>query len=322
MCSKIVNSSSIDNPLVSVIIPSFNQGKFIRETIGSILIQDYRPIEILVMDGDSSDETRSVLQSFTGTPELQWWSEPDEGVTDAVNKGLKKANGQFIAIQSSDDVYLPGAISQAIGFLRAHEEIALVYGDVELINEHSEIIGHDLLTSFNLKQYLGRFTYIPQPSAFFRAEVLNEIGGWRQEFSYVADADFWIRIAVNHEVAKIDKLMARYRYHPEQRDTQKAKISRDWEKAIRDLLHANHLDASTRRFAQMGIYLAKHRYTSESDWVKRTLYLYQAVAANPKAIFDSNFPKRELVVGREPIWKFLSRVKRRLGFQPRTSLRS
>jgi glycosyltransferase involved in cell wall biosynthesis len=307
-----LNESLTARPLVSVIVPSFNQGKFIRETIDSILAQDYRPLEVLVCDGGSQDETLSVLESYQGVAELRWRSEPDKGVADAVNKGMSKVRGQIVAIQSSDDLYLPGAISAAVEYLIAHDDVALVYGDVELINEHSECIGRDVLTAFDLKHYLGRFTYIPQPCAFFRAAMIEEIGGWRHEVSYVADADFWFRIAVRHRVAKMDKLMARYRYHPEQRDTQKARIARDWEKAIDDLMNEADLDRATRRFARMGIYLAKYRYTPESDWLKRTRYLYQAAGANPRALLDDNFPKRELLVGREPIWKFLSRIKRGL----------
>jgi glycosyltransferase involved in cell wall biosynthesis len=309
----------LNSPLVTIIVPSFNQGRFIKETLDSIIGQDYRPIEVLVIDGASTDQTVEVLESYRGVPELKWWSEPDNGVVDAVNKGLEKASGEIISIQSSDDLYLPGAITAAASFLTEHNDVALIYSDVELINGRSEVVGKDILQSFNLKHYLGRFSYIPQPSAFFRAEMVKEIGGWRQEVSYAADADYWLRIAVGHKVARIDRLMARYRYHPDQRDTQRAKISRDWEQAITDLLAANNLDRSTRSFARMGIYLAKYRYTPESDWLRRSLYLYRAAVANPSAVLDARFPKRELIIGRDPIWRFLSRVKRRMGFRPRTS---
>jgi len=309
----------LNSSLVTIIVPSFNQGRFIRETLDSILTQDYRPIEVLVIDGASTDQTVEVLESFAGVSELKWWSEPDRGVADAVNKGIARAQGSIIGIQSSDDLYLPGAISAAAEFTQAHRDIALVYGDVELIDEHSAVIGRDGLDAFDLKHYLGRFTYIPQPSAFFRREVIEQVGGWREEVSYAADTDLWMRIAVRHGVARLDRLMARYRYHADQRDTQKAKIARDWEKMIRDLLAANDLDSSTRRFAEMGINLANYRYTPESDWKRRTRYVYQAAMANPRGVFHPGFPKRELLPGREPIWKLLSRMKRRLGFRPRTS---
>ncbi len=310
------------NPLVTIIVPSFNQGSFIRETLDSILNQDYRPIEILVLDGGSTDETVNVLESYQDSPELKWWSQPDNGVVDAVNKGLERANGEIVAIQSSDDIYLPGAIWAASNYLADHRDVSLVYGDVELIDERSEVTGRDILEPFDLKHYLGRFSYIPQPTAFFRRSIIESIGGWRPEVSYAADADFWLRIAVCHNVARINRIMARYRYHANQRDTQKAKISHDWEQAVRDLLSANILDKSTRKFAHMGIYLAKHRYSAETEWLQRSRYLYRAAFANPMAVLSPRFPKRELLIGREPIWKFLSQCKRRLGFRPRTTLAS
>jgi glycosyltransferase involved in cell wall biosynthesis len=307
------------HPLVSIIVPSFNQGRFIKETIDSILGQDYRPVEILVFDGGSTDETISVLESYGDCPELKWWSEPDNGVTDAVNKGLARAGGEILAIQSSDDVYLPGAIRAAVAAMADHPEAAIVYGDVEYIDENSQTKGRENLAPFNLKHYLGRFTYIPQPSAFFRAAMSREVGGWRREVSYVADADYWLRLSVRHAAVKIDRMMARYRYHTEQRDSQRSKIARDWELMARDLLATNSVDEEAKRFARMGIYLAKYHYTPESDWVMRTRHLYRAALANPKAVFNPRFPKRELLIGRGPIWKFLSKVKGRLGFRPRGS---
>src|SRR5689334_24373857 len=206
-----------DRPLVSIIVPSFNQGQFIRETIDSILGQDYRPIEVLVFDGASRDHTVEVLESYKGTPELKWWSEPDNGVVDAVNKGLACARGEIIGIQSSDDVYLPGAIAAAVAFFKRHTAMSLAYGNVEYIDQDSKVTGEQSFPPFNLNEYLGRFTYIPQPCAFFRAEVIGEVGAWRAEVSYAADADFWMRIAIQHGVGNIDQMMARYRHHPAQR---------------------------------------------------------------------------------------------------------
>jgi glycosyltransferase involved in cell wall biosynthesis len=307
-----------EEPLLSIIIPSFNQGKYIGETLHSIFNQDYRPIEVLVLDGGSTDETLRVLRSFD-FPELQWWSQPDRGVVEAVNKGLRRAQGEILAIQSSDDAYLPGAFSTVVSFLRSREDVALVYGDVEYMDVDSQITGRTSLPPFDLCGYLGKFSYIPQPSAFFRAWAASEVGGWREDISYAADAEYWLRIALRYPVAKIDKLVGRYRYHYEQRDKQVSKVARDWGRAVQDLLREKKLDRPSRRFARMGIHLTNHHYTPESRWTTRTRYLYQAALANPVGIINSHFPKRELLIGREPLWKFLSRIKRMMGFQPRTS---
>src|SRR4051794_3921073 len=88
-----------ERPLVTIVVPSFNQGRFIRTTIDSVLEQTYRPLEIIVVDGGSNDETVSVLQSYGDLPELRWTSEPDKGVADAVNKGFAQARGEVIGIQ-------------------------------------------------------------------------------------------------------------------------------------------------------------------------------------------------------------------------------
>ena len=111
--------------------------------------------------------------------------------------------------------------------------------------------------------------------------------------------------------------MARYRYHPLQRDRQRASISRDWERMVRDLIANEPLDGRTRRYARSGIFLARHRYADPRRWWTRTKALYGALLVNPAAVTHPGFPKRELLPGREPIWKQLSRAKRALGLKPR-----
>ena len=305
-------------PLVSIIIPSYNQGRYIRETIQSCLDQNYRPIEILILDGGSKDDTVPVLNSFDA-PELHWWSESDGGVVDAVNKGLQRASGDILTIQSSDDVFLPGAITAAVSTLLQNPVAGLVYGDVEYIDADSRVTGADVQGMFDLAEYLGRFMYIPQPGTCFTRAVLHAAGGWRENYSYAADADFWIRIAQQFPVCKIDRFVGRYRYHPEQRDLKRDSIARDWEGAINTLLSSGKLNSRQHRYARMGIHLAYYRYAPEMAWIYRTQELYAALWANPIAIFDVRFPKRELLPGRTPIWSLLSRIKRKLGFKPRTS---
>lgn len=306
-----------DRLLVSVIVPSFNQGRFIGETIASTLSQDYRPIEVLVMDGGSTDATLSVLEGFAGAPELGVWSEPDRGVVDAVNKGLRRARGDILAIQSSDDVYVPGAIAAAVEALCAEPSAGMAFGDVEHIDDRSRVTGRDVLPAFSLAEYLGRLTYIPQPSAFFRSAVARSVGGWRAEVSYAADADYWIRIALRYPVVKIDRIMARYRHHADQRDLHVARILRDWERMVADLPGDPPMSPRLARFARMGVHLARYRYTPEANWSARTRHLYRAALANPGAIAHPGFPTRELVPGRTPVWAALSRVKRALGLRPR-----
>jgi glycosyltransferase involved in cell wall biosynthesis len=308
-----------DAPLVSIIVPSFNQGRYIGATLESILAQDYRPIEVLVFDGASTDDTLDVLEAFRSHPEVVVRSERDDGVTDAVNKGLKAARGSILAIQSSDDLYLPGAFSEVVRFFEKNPDIGLVYGDVEYVDESSRRTGRTTLAPFDLDEHLAKRSFIPQAATFFRADATHRTAGWRAEVSYAADADHFLRMALGSGAAKIDRLLGSYRYHPAQRDKAGPCIAAAWERAVREILDSQPLGASARRSARVGVCLTAHHYTPERSWVTRTRLLYQALANDPRLLFRSGFPKRELIPGRTPIWAFLSRVKRRLGIAPRTA---
>lgn len=304
-------------PLVSIIVPSYNQGKYIRETLDSILVQDYRPLEVLVIDGASNDETVEVLRSFDGIPELRWWSEPDRGVVDAVNKGLARAAGSIQAIQSSDDTYLPGAVGAAVDAFEQDPSLALVYGDVEYIDAASHTTGRTHLAPFDLGAYVAHLIYIPQPAAFFTKAASERAGAWRPEISYAADAEFYLRIATHDPVRKLDVVLSRYRYHDAQRDRAGEKIARDWEVAIRSWVERERPPRALRRRATLGIHLTRAHYLPPEQWARRTLELYRAALASPAVLAHRDFPRRELIPGRTPIWKLLSRMKRALGFKPR-----
>jgi len=118
--------SSEQLPLVTIIIPSLNQGDFIERTLLSILKQDYPNKEIIVMDGASTDDTVDILRRYSA--EVQWVSEKDKGYADAVNKGLRMARGEIIGIQSSDDYYTRHAIGEAANLLTRYPEASLVSG--------------------------------------------------------------------------------------------------------------------------------------------------------------------------------------------------
>jgi hypothetical protein len=151
--------------------------------------------------------------------------------------------------------------------------------------------------------------YIPQPSAFFRASAMREAGPWRADVSYAADAEFFLRIAMHHRTRKINAVLARYRYHDAQRDKESTRVPRDWAKAVEPLTHDR--DPRVRRMARGGIWLVRRYYTPERRWARRVWYAYRMAIANP-ALFR-HMDRRDLIPGREPLRRLLSRGKRKIG---------
>lgn len=251
---------AMKQPLLSIIIPSYNQGQYIRETIESCLAQDYRPIEILVIDGASTDGTLEVLEEYRNRSEVRWISEPDRGVVEAVNKGFAMASGEFGAIQSSDDIYLPGAAARAVEVLSAEPELGFVFGDIMKITADGREVSVTSLAAFSVESVLSVRTWIPQPSCFFRMSLARELGGWRESVPYAADTDLWFRMMLRAGGLKLDRVMAKRRVHGAQRDTQGARIIRDYTQMIRDLFDSSGALEEYRLAAEAGILLQMNRY--------------------------------------------------------------
>jgi glycosyltransferase involved in cell wall biosynthesis len=127
-------------PKVSIITPSFNQGKFLEASICSVLEQNYPNIEYIIVDGGSQDESVEVIKKYQDR--LAWWvSEKDKGHADALNKGFSRATGEILAWLNSDDIYFPNAISEVVAVLTSHPEVGMVYGDAELIDDAGMTVG-------------------------------------------------------------------------------------------------------------------------------------------------------------------------------------
>ena len=198
-------------PLVSIITPSLNQGRFIEDTIRSVLSQDYRNLEYIVIDGGSSDGTLDILRKYGDR--LTWRSEPDQGQSHAINKGLRLAKGDVIGWLSSDDMYVKDAVSEAVRFLQSNPQHAMVYGDADIVDERGEKMGSYETEPFDIERF-AKHCPICQPSAFVRSEVLATVGGLNEGLHYCMDMDLWIRIGRIYKVGHIERRLAKCRWHP------------------------------------------------------------------------------------------------------------
>jgi glycosyltransferase involved in cell wall biosynthesis len=201
-------------PLVSIITPSYNQGRFLQETIQSVLSQDYPNLEYIIVDGGSTDNSVEVITQYAS--QLAWRvSEPDQGQTDAINKGFAHANGEIFAWINSDDTYLPGAVTEAVSFMLAHPEAALVYADANLIDEQGLVIGRFPAQPTDLQKLLRGAVHIPQQTTFFWARLWRQVGPLDPIFQFAMDYDLWVRLAKLAPLVYTPHLWANFRLHGE-----------------------------------------------------------------------------------------------------------
>jgi len=181
-------------PLVSVITPSYNQAKFLRQTIESVISQAYDPLEYIIIDGNSTDGSLGIIKEYEA--HLAYWeSVPDKGQTDAINKGFARAKGKYLAWLNSDDIYQPGAVAEAVEFLENHPDVGLVYGDCSFIDANGRKIGDFPAAQTDYGRLRRGYVHIPQQSAFFRADLWQKVGPLDPSFYFAMDYDLWVRLA-------------------------------------------------------------------------------------------------------------------------------
>jgi glycosyltransferase involved in cell wall biosynthesis len=199
-------------PLVSIITPAYNRASYLEETIESVLNQDYPRIEYIVLDDGSTDNTREVLEKYTGR--IIWETHPNMGETRTVNKGWSMSHGDIVAVVNSDDPILPGAVSEAVTFMQAHPDILVAYPDWNMIGPDSKFLEHYQTRGYDYLYMLRRHHCTPGPGAFIRHKAFEMTGMRSPEFRYVADFEYWLRLGLYGKFAHIPKTLATWRMHP------------------------------------------------------------------------------------------------------------
>jgi GT2 family glycosyltransferase len=205
--------SSTAWPGITVVTPSLNQGKFLEETIRSVLEQGYPNLEYMVIDGGSTDNSVEIIRKYQDALAFST-SEPDRGQADAVNKGWRRATGDILAYINSDDTYCPNALRLVAETFSRDLEIGLVYGRCLVIDERGTVIRERSVRQASLAEVLRWSPSIPQPTMFVRRAAFEAVGFLNPELHYTMDYDLSIRVGLKYKMRFIPHVLANMRDHP------------------------------------------------------------------------------------------------------------
>ena len=210
------SANTVDS--MTIVMPTLNQATYIERALDSILSQtrDFA-LECVVVDGGSTDRTLDILASYGDS--IRWTSKPDNGQSDALNRGMTTASGAVMGWLNSDDTYEPGALQLVVDVFRAEEATHWVYGKVRIIDENGREIRHWITTYKNMR--MRRFSYakllrenwISQMGVFWRRSAFEAIGPFDEELHLTMDYDYWLRLASRWQGRFIDDYLADFRWY-------------------------------------------------------------------------------------------------------------
>lgn len=198
-------------PKISIITPSFNQGKFIEETILSVLSQDYPNLEYIIIDGGSTDQTVEIIKKYSDRISY-WVSEKDRGQSHAINKGFERATGEIINWINSDDQLMPGTLHKLSTAFMADPELMMLHGRIEYFGETTPYYSVNLPEKDLATRYVSHIC-MPQPATFYRRKLLLEQGMLDESLHFSMDTDLFVRAGLHYKIRQTNEVFARFRLH-------------------------------------------------------------------------------------------------------------
>ncbi|KAM3096172.1 glycosyltransferase [Phormidesmis sp. 146-35] len=210
--------------LVSIVIPSYNNASFISEAIESVLAQTYRPIEVMVIDDGSTDNTREICARY---PSVAYHYQPNQGVSVARNHGLEKSRGSLVLFLDSDDRLLPDAIATNVAYLQTHTDAGFVFGLSRPVAADGALIAdpQEPVETANYQALLqANLGICPCGVVLFQRSVFEAIGQFNPALRLAQDYDLYLRVARAFPIYCHNQLIADYRQHAENASSQATRM--------------------------------------------------------------------------------------------------
>ena len=207
----MMSQSETGTPRVSVVLPTYNQARFLPQALDSILKQTWRDYELIVVNDGSTDETPQILNAYQERHGFTVVHQENQKLPRALNNGFRRARGEYLTWTASDNVLLPNMLEVLVDALANNPHVGLVYADWEVIDEEGEPVGVTRTFDFD-RHLLMRINYI-NACFLYRRACQNAVGLYDPDFIYAEDWEYWWRISGSFEIKRVPEVLYQYRIH-------------------------------------------------------------------------------------------------------------
>ena len=278
--------------LVTLVTPTYNQARFVAETLDSVLAQTHSALEFLVVDDGSTDGTGQVLDRYAGR--LQLRRQENQGQSRTLNQAWAGARGRYLGYLSSDDVLLPTAVERMVEVLDSNPDVVCAFPNSDLIDLNSRLLRRAVCRPFDLESAVIQQECHIGPGAIFRREAFESVGGWRTDLRLAPDREFWIRLASLGRFHFVSDCLAQYRTHPAATSFSAASetVSQEYVRVLDEFFRRGHVPPGLKArrdeaYAQASLLLARNAIWRGEIRLARTHFRRAAELHPPLGGLDS-----------------------------------
>lgn len=272
---------------ISIVTPSFNQGKFLEQTIQSVLNQDYASIEYIIIDGGSTDESVDIIRRYE--KHLAYWtSEKDRGQAHAINKGLEKATGDIFAFINSDDLYLPGAFRAVAEYFRMNPSCEWLCGETMFFGPARDTVLAPTEVPKTAAHALSWAYKAPQPGMFWKREIVKD--GFQERWRYCFDNELYVRLLIRgHKCEYLPVPLAAYRFHETSKTVAEGELFDHEFDEIAEIYQKELKGAQRRRTVGTLLIRRSIQASQTGDTKASAKYLLRSLLIHPAGIITRPF---------------------------------
>ncbi len=209
------------HPLVSVIIPSYNRAEYIEDTVQSVLDQSYKELEIIFVDDGSNDTTEDILKKYVARNQLTYIRQENQGVSIARNRGIDRAQGEYVAFLDDDDIWYPSKLEKQVEIMMKYPEFVMVHTDCSIIDSRGRLLRYSANphrqshNGYVFDEFFRSYRCIPLTSSMLvRKDVFRNIGYFDKNLPVAQDYDFCLRLSLAYPIYFLNLPLVKYRITP------------------------------------------------------------------------------------------------------------